>query len=192
MARPKKTPDTALMLDVARLYYEKELTKQKIAQRLRIDTREVTWLLGQVEHPNARLLLAPRRLGVKICERTSVVADVATLDGKDNFGGARLVVMTLPEAQRMTGHHGYDSISVSTGGQNADQVANDIGSADGLSLGVDPTRGDHGRQMFDQLSGHLPGDSSVSDDDPGPQHGDGDPSLAKKFLYFTATSKMLR
>ena len=42
--------------------------------------------------------------------------------GQDNLGGARLVVMTLPEAQRMTGHDGYDSISVATGGNDAEQV----------------------------------------------------------------------
>src|SRR3954467_8278586 len=52
------------------------------------------------------------------------VTGVASLDGKDNLAGARLVVMTLPEAQRVTRHDGYDSISVSTGGdeQAADQV----------------------------------------------------------------------
>ena len=31
------------------------------------------------------------------------VSGVASLDGKDNLAGARLVVMTLPEAQRVTG-----------------------------------------------------------------------------------------
>ena len=50
------------------------------------------------------------------------VSGVASLDGKDNLGGARLVVFTLPEAQRMTGHDGYDSISVSTGGGDPDEV----------------------------------------------------------------------
>ncbi len=43
------------------------------------------------------------------------VSGIASLDGKDNLAGARLVVMTLPEAQRVTGHDGYDSISVATG-----------------------------------------------------------------------------
>ena len=50
------------------------------------------------------------------------VSGVATLDGKDNLAGAKLVVMTLPEAQRMTGHDGYDSISVSTGSNSPDTV----------------------------------------------------------------------
>src|SRR4051812_16246850 len=50
------------------------------------------------------------------------VSGIASLDGKDNLGGAKLVVMTLPEAQRMTGHDGYDSISVSTGGKHQDEV----------------------------------------------------------------------
>jgi putative ABC transport system permease protein len=50
------------------------------------------------------------------------VSGIATLDGKDNLGGARLVVMTVPAAQQMTGHDGYDSISVSTGGTSPDTV----------------------------------------------------------------------
>jgi putative ABC transport system permease protein len=50
------------------------------------------------------------------------VSGIATLDGKDNLAGARLLVMTVPEAQRMTGHDGYDSISVSTGNNDPDQV----------------------------------------------------------------------
>jgi putative ABC transport system permease protein len=47
------------------------------------------------------------------------VSGIASLDGKDNLAGARLVVLTLPEAQRVTDHHGYDSISVSTDDPNA-------------------------------------------------------------------------
>jgi putative ABC transport system permease protein len=50
------------------------------------------------------------------------VSGVASLAGKDNLGGARLVVFTIPEAQRITGHDGYDSISVSTGGGDPDEV----------------------------------------------------------------------
>jgi putative ABC transport system permease protein len=50
------------------------------------------------------------------------VSGIATLDGSDNLGGSRMVVMTLPEAQRATGHDGYDSISISTGGEDADTV----------------------------------------------------------------------
>jgi putative ABC transport system permease protein len=50
------------------------------------------------------------------------VTGIASLDGKDNLAGARLVVMTLPEAQRVTDHHGFDSISVSTGGGSPDAV----------------------------------------------------------------------
>jgi putative ABC transport system permease protein len=50
------------------------------------------------------------------------VSGIASLGGQDNLGGARMVLMTLPETQRMTGHDGYDSISVATGGNDADQV----------------------------------------------------------------------
>src|SRR4051794_24870562 len=54
--------------------------------------------------------------------KTDHVSGVASLDGKDNLAGARLVVMTLPEAQRVTDHHGYDTISVSTGGSDPNTV----------------------------------------------------------------------
>jgi putative ABC transport system permease protein len=73
-----------------------------------------------------------KKYGFKVGDTVTVTSDapakqfkvsgVATLDGKDNLAGARLVVMTVPEAQRMTGHDGYDSISVSTGGNSPDEV----------------------------------------------------------------------
>jgi putative ABC transport system permease protein len=50
------------------------------------------------------------------------VSGVASLEGRDNLGGARLVVFTLPEAQRITGHDGYDTISIATGGNDPDEV----------------------------------------------------------------------
>lgn len=50
------------------------------------------------------------------------VSGIATIGGQDNLGGARMVAMTLPEAQRATGHDGYDSISVSTGGDDPEAV----------------------------------------------------------------------
>jgi putative ABC transport system permease protein len=50
------------------------------------------------------------------------VSGIASLDGKDNLGGARLVVMTVPATQAMTGHDGYDSISIGTGGGDPNQV----------------------------------------------------------------------
>ena len=40
------------------------------------------------------------------------VAGVATLGDSENLAGSRLVTMVLPEAQRVTGHDGYDDISV--------------------------------------------------------------------------------
>jgi putative ABC transport system permease protein len=51
------------------------------------------------------------------------VSGVATLGGSDSLGGSKLVVMTLPEAQRVTGHDGYDSISVATGDPNGVKAA---------------------------------------------------------------------
>jgi putative ABC transport system permease protein len=73
-----------------------------------------------------------KKYGFKVGDTVTVTSDapakqfkvsgIATLDGKDNLAGARLIVMTLPEAQRMTGHDGYDSISVSTGNNSPDTV----------------------------------------------------------------------
>lgn len=47
MPRPKKTPNTADMLEVARLYYVKDIAKQKIARRFGIDGRTVNRLLDE-------------------------------------------------------------------------------------------------------------------------------------------------
>ena len=60
------------------------------------------------------------------------VSGIATLGDSDNLAGSRMVVMTLPEAQRMTGHHGYDEISVAAaGGTSPDElkaaIANKLG-----------------------------------------------------------------
>jgi putative ABC transport system permease protein len=40
------------------------------------------------------------------------VSGISTLGDSENLAGSRLVLMTLPEAQRVTGHDGYDEISV--------------------------------------------------------------------------------
>src|SRR4051794_33393804 len=64
----------------------------------------------------------PVRVAGEHAVKTYRVSGVASLDGKDNLAGARLVVMTLPEAQRVTDHHGYDTISVSTGGSDPNTV----------------------------------------------------------------------
>jgi len=62
------------------------------------------------------------------------VSGIATIGGKDNLAGARLVAMTLPEAQRMTGHDGYDSISIATGNNKPETVK----AAVAKELGVHP------------------------------------------------------
>src|ERR1044072_650913 len=51
------------------------------------------------------------------------VSGVATLGDSENLAGSRLVVFTLPEAQRVTGHDGYDDISVAAkGGTSPEQL----------------------------------------------------------------------
>jgi putative ABC transport system permease protein len=44
------------------------------------------------------------------------VSGIATLGDSDNLAGSRMVLMTLPEAQRMSGHDGFDDISVAAAG----------------------------------------------------------------------------
>src|SRR4051794_25648047 len=64
------------------------------------------------------------------------VSGIATIGGKDNLGGARLVAMTLPEAQRMTGHDGYDSISIATGNNDPNTVKAAVAKALGRDFNV--------------------------------------------------------
>ena len=49
-------------------------------------------------------------------KKTYTVSGIFTLGSSDSLGGSRGVVFTLPEAQRVTGHHGYDSISLAADG----------------------------------------------------------------------------
>ena len=64
--------------------------------------------------------------GFKVGDRVTVagrapakayeVSGVATLGDSENLAGSRLVVFTLPEGQKVTGHDGYDDISVAAAG----------------------------------------------------------------------------
>src|SRR4051812_41412960 len=63
------------------------------------------------------------------------VAGVATVGDSENLAGSRLVEFTLPEAQRVTGHDGYDDISVAAkGGTSPEQlkaaISKELGSKD--------------------------------------------------------------
>jgi putative ABC transport system permease protein len=57
--------------------------------------------------PGSRVTVAGRAP-----KTTYTVSGIATLGGSDSLGGSRMVILTLPEAQRVTGHKGYDGISV--------------------------------------------------------------------------------
>ncbi len=50
------------------------------------------------------------------------ISGVATVGGSDSLGGSRLVAFTEAEAHRMAGYDGWDSISINTGGGDADEV----------------------------------------------------------------------
>jgi len=51
------------------------------------------------------------------------VAGIVTLGDSENLAGSRLVLFTLPEGQRVTGHDGYDDISVAAdGGTSPEQL----------------------------------------------------------------------
>jgi putative ABC transport system permease protein len=63
------------------------------------------------------------------------VAGVATVGDSENLAGSRLVEFTLPEAQRVTGHDGYDDISVAAkSGTSPEQlkaaIVRELGSKD--------------------------------------------------------------
>src|SRR3954452_5131191 len=63
------------------------------------------------------------------------VAGVATVGDSENLAGSRLVEFTLPEAQRVTGHDGYDDISVAAkGGTSPEQlkaaISRELGTKD--------------------------------------------------------------
>ena len=60
-------------------------------------------------------------------KRTYTVSGLFTLGSSDSLGGSRGVVFTLPEAQRVTGHHGYDSISLAAaGGTTPEQLKHTV------------------------------------------------------------------
>ena len=50
------------------------------------------------------------------------ISGVASLGDSDSLGGARFAVFTADEAHRMAGYDGWDSISISTGGGDPDEV----------------------------------------------------------------------
>jgi putative ABC transport system permease protein len=65
------------------------------------------------------------------------VSGVATLGGSENLAGSRLVVFTLPEGQRVTGHDGYDDISVAAkGGTSPEELKASIAKELGPDFAV--------------------------------------------------------
>jgi putative ABC transport system permease protein len=78
------------------------------------------------------------------------VSGVAKLGDANNLAGARMVMMTLPEAQRVTGHDGYDEISVAAAGGTSPEelkaaIARELGAEFSVRTGkeqVDKTVGD--------------------------------------------------
>jgi DNA-binding transcriptional regulator LsrR (DeoR family) len=78
--RNPKTPETAAMVKAARLYYEKHLSRQTIGKRMRMDPRDVSWLLEQAQEKQiVRIdILAPAedKLKDEFQERYPHVLDV--------------------------------------------------------------------------------------------------------------------
>jgi putative ABC transport system permease protein len=117
-------------------------SQEKIFQVLDYDSGGPPQTAGEVALDRG----TAKKYGFKVGDSATVSADapaktykvsgIASLDGKDNLAGAKLVVMTLPEAQRTTGHDGFDSISVSTGGNDPDKVKAQIKSELGSDFNV--------------------------------------------------------
>ena len=65
------------------------------------------------------------------------VSGVAKIGDSNNLAGARMVEMTLPESQRVTGHDGYDDISVAAaGGTSPEELKAAIARALGPEFAV--------------------------------------------------------
>jgi putative ABC transport system permease protein len=70
-------------------------------------------------------------------KKTYTVSGVATLGNSDSAGGSHFTVLQLAEAQRMTGHDGYDSISLAAdGGTSPDQLKATVKQALGGGFNV--------------------------------------------------------
>jgi putative ABC transport system permease protein len=68
--------------------------------------------------PGDRVTLAGRAP-----KKTYTVSGIATLGGSNSTGGARYAILQLAEAQRVTGHAGYDDISLAAdGGTSPEQL----------------------------------------------------------------------
>ena len=79
------------------------------------------------------------------------VAGVATVGDSENLAGSRLVVMILPEAQRVTGHDGYDDISVAgAGGTSPEELKAAIARELGPSFAVRT-----GKEQAEKQAGDL-------------------------------------
>jgi putative ABC transport system permease protein len=87
--------------------------------------------------------------GASPAKRYKVVG-VAKIGDSNNLAGARMVEMILPEAQRVTGHDGYDDISVAASGGTSPEelkaaIAAELGKGFAVRTGkeqVDKTVGD--------------------------------------------------
>jgi putative ABC transport system permease protein len=70
-------------------------------------------------------------------KKTYEVSGIATLGDSENLAGSRLVLFTLPEGQRVTGHDGYDDISVAaSGGTTPEELKAAIGEELGSGFAV--------------------------------------------------------
>ena len=79
------------------------------------------------------------------------VAGIATVGDSENLAGSRLVQMTLDEARRVSGHDGYDDISVAAdSGTSPEQLKAAISA-------------ELGRKEFSVLTGKEQADKSASD-----------------------------
>ena len=105
------------------------------------------------------------------------------LDGGDPAQHLQVLQYVRPaDVQRPPGRLGHL--------EHADQVAHHVRDGDRLGPGVHPARGDHGRQVLDELAGHLPGDAAVPDHDPGAQRGDRHPAPAEQPLHLAPAAQV--
>ncbi len=76
--------------------------------------------------------------------------------------------------------------------QRGNQILQHVTDADGLDASVKPTRADHHRQTFDQITDQLKGDAARTDDHPGAKLGHRHAAFTQRVSRFLARAQMLR
>jgi DNA-binding transcriptional regulator LsrR (DeoR family) len=154
--RPTEEPDTAQMQEVARLFYDNDLTRQAIARRLRIDTRKVSWLLKQARERGIVKIIIPQtvddELASQLLKKFPHLEDVMIVpDAPYQEGFRRRAVVAADYFERLVKTHPRGQpLRVALTGRSASPPLFDVMAVLGrerslsrLGLAVDRAAGRH-------------------------------------------------